>query len=50
MAVEAYMEEERACGMNLDGGRAGGMDLDDGGSRRGTGVETVGAASRWTRG
>jgi hypothetical protein len=28
--VEAHAEEERAHGMNLDGGRAGGVDLDDG--------------------
>jgi hypothetical protein len=28
--VEAHAEEERAHGMNLDGGRASGVDLDDG--------------------
>jgi hypothetical protein len=40
--------------VNLDGRRASGMDLDDGHAveahveeERGTGVEAVGAASRW---
>jgi hypothetical protein len=53
-------EEEQACGVNLDGGRAGGMDLDGGGgatSRRmrrrtgwqGANIEAVGTASRQTR-
>jgi hypothetical protein len=47
--VEAQTEEERAHGMNLDGGRVGGMDLDGGGGQRGTDVEVVGMASRRTR-
>jgi hypothetical protein len=28
MAVEAHMEEEKARDVNLNGGRAGGVDLD----------------------
>jgi hypothetical protein len=40
------VEEERACGMNLDGEHVGGVDLNTGGSRHGTGVEVVSAASR----
>jgi hypothetical protein len=30
MTVEAHVEEERACGVNLGGRRAGGVDLDEG--------------------
>jgi hypothetical protein len=28
--VEAHVEEERVCHVNLDDGRAGGVDLDGG--------------------
>jgi DNA gyrase/topoisomerase IV subunit B len=47
--VEAHAKEEQACGVNLDGGRAVGMDLDGGGGRHGVGMEVVCAMSRWTR-
>jgi hypothetical protein len=58
--VEAHAEEERARGVNLDGGRTGGVDLDGGGgttsrharrrsSRRGANVEAIGVTSRRTQ-
>jgi hypothetical protein len=49
MVVEAHVEEEWACGVDLDGGRAGSVDLDGGGGQHGTGVEAVDGASRRTR-
>jgi hypothetical protein len=33
--VEAHTEEERAHGVNLDGGHVDGVDLDGGGDQRG---------------
>jgi hypothetical protein len=44
--VKAHTEEERVCDINLDGGHAGGVDLDGGGGRCGTSVVAVGAALR----
>jgi hypothetical protein len=49
MAVEAHMKEERARGVNLDGGRVGGMGLDGGGDQCGAGVEAVDMAQRSSR-
>jgi hypothetical protein len=43
MAVEVHAEEEQARDVNLDGGHAGGVDLDGGGGRCGTCVNAAGA-------